>query len=275
MSVTPAQTFGEYDTQLFGHRNRIRRVLRDTTVCTLSIFRSIPRSSWLRAPFYHHVFDDQRKAFAAQLRFMKNLGDFVSLDEAVGLLEGERPLRGRYFCLSFDDAFRNTVTNALPILLDHGATAVLFIPTGFIADGAENPVRADFYPHVRVPIAFMSWEECRAWAAAGMEIGSHTVTHVPPMRLTDAQFREELRTSKEVLEQRLGRPCAHFACPYGRPGIDFDAGRHPGLASAAGYATFLTTRRGSVHRRSTPYAFDRDHTIASWSTSQLRYFFAA
>src|SRR5262245_52022121 len=260
MSISPAQTFPEYDAQLFGQRNKIRRVLRDATVSTLSLLRSVPRSSWLRAPFYHHVFDDQRTAFAAQLRYMRNLGDFVTLDDAVRLLEAEPPLRGRYFCLSFDDAFRNTVTNALPILLDHGARAILFVPTKFVAGGADSPsVRADFYPHVRVPIEFMSWEECRAWVAAGMEIGSHTVTHVSPMRLTDEEFREELRISKDVLEQRIGRPCAHFACPNGRPGVDFDADRHPRLASAAGYATFLTGRRGSAHRRPAPYAFDRDH----------------
>ena len=33
----------------------------------------------IQFPFYHYVFDDQRKNFEDQIRYMKKFGDFISL----------------------------------------------------------------------------------------------------------------------------------------------------------------------------------------------------
>lgn len=63
----------------------------------------------------------------------------------------------------------------------------------------------------------MTWDEVRALADAGMEIGSHTVTHpiLSRQRLEEAEW--ELRHSKAVLEARTGSPVLHFAYPNGQP----------------------------------------------------------
>ncbi|MFI5115099.1 MAG: polysaccharide deacetylase family protein [Terriglobales bacterium] len=63
----------------------------------------------------------------------------------------------------------------------------------------------------------MSWEELRALASDGVEVGCHTETHPILSRLTDlAQLEQEIRGAKKYLEDRLGFPVTHFSYPNGR-----------------------------------------------------------
>ncbi|KKB10282.1 hypothetical protein VE26_05000 [Devosia chinhatensis] len=57
--------------------------------------------------------------------------DIVSLDEA--LLRLAEPRKGRPFVvLTFDDAYRDNLTHALPILQRHEAPFTLYVPTAFV-----------------------------------------------------------------------------------------------------------------------------------------------
>ena len=57
--------------------------------------------------------------------------DIVSLDEALARLAGSR--RGRPFVvLTFDDAYRDNLQHALPILRKHEAPFTLYVPTAFV-----------------------------------------------------------------------------------------------------------------------------------------------
>lgn len=60
-------------------------------------------------------------------------------------------------------------------------------------------------------------------AAAGHEIGSHSWSHPRISRLTPDQFREELRSSKAVLEAQSGAPVLGFRAPSFsiRPGMEW------------------------------------------------------
>jgi len=57
--------------------------------------------------------------------------DIVSLDEALTRLGGAGPAR-RFAVLTFDDGYRDLVSNALPILERHRAPFIVYIPTGAI-----------------------------------------------------------------------------------------------------------------------------------------------
>ncbi len=63
----------------------------------------------------------------------------------------------------------------------------------------------------------MTWDQVRALAADGFEIGAHTKTHPILSRCSSEQVREELAGSKAHIETELGRPCPHFAYPNGQP----------------------------------------------------------
>lgn len=230
-------------------------------------------SGWIRFPYYHHVFDDERAGFARQLSFFRNSGEFITLDQAVALLAAPEPIPGRFFSVSFDDGFRNNHTNAVPLLVEHEAVGTFFVSTLRIretrdADGPPVPHSSETEPE------YLTWAECREMQSAGMTIGSHTVTHARLSELSDGAVESELRASKASIESELGTPCLHFACPWGRPGIDFTHTREPAIAARLGYASFLTTKRGSVTRRTSPLMIERDQLLANWPGHQLRYFFS-
>lgn len=253
---------------------KVRDLARELALFPLGHLRAIPRHGrWIRFPYYHHVFSDEREGFDAQLRYMKNFGDFISIDDAVAALHHERPLEGRYYCITFDDGFRSCWEHAVPVLLEHGATAAFFLPTQFIGTSLEHDreVIRSFHRGGRL-IEFLSWDECREMLDAGMTIGAHTVHHRPLIELTDAEVEWELSESKKVIEDRLGIHCRHFAAPFGVPGVDFHQRRDPEIARRLGYASFLTTRRGSLHRLPAPMQIERDHMIAAAPIWHLRYF---
>lgn len=57
----------------------------------------------------------------------------------------------------------------------------------------------------------MDWDEVRAMARAGVNIGAHTVTHTV-LPLEEPERAEwEIRTSKAEIEKQLGQPCLDFA----------------------------------------------------------------
>ncbi len=260
-------------------RQRVRTVARDSAVAMLSIKRSVPRTNWIRFPYYHHVFDDQRAGFEAHLVWMKKIAAPICLDDAVGMLRDESLIDGRYFCITFDDGYKSCMTNALPILAEHGVPAAFFIATAFVGAAAEErdpKLLGRITAYDRTLTEFLDWDDCRRLVAAGMTVGSHSVTHPRLIDLAAPDVERELLESKQTIERQLGEECRHFSCPKGRPNVDFHEHREPGIAARVGYHSFLTTRRGGVyqHQGLNPMLVPRDHLIASWSVHQLRYFFS-
>jgi len=274
MEVQPVRNYAEFrsrpDRDMW-----LRSMTRGAAIFGLSIGRSIGHTSgWVRFPYYHHVFDDERHGFSRQLDYLRGFGEFISLDNVVSLLEAGDVIDGCYFCITFDDGFKNCVTNALPILLDMGATAAFFLATGYIGLDPKNDkeILLGFFKHGQMLVEFLDWDDCRKLAAAGMIIGSHTVSHSRLTSLVEEDARRELNNSKFTIEEELGRPCDHFCCPYGLPGRDFNVERDPGLVKVVGYKSMLTTERGATRQGDMPHRMRRDHTLANWGNHQLRYF---
>jgi peptidoglycan/xylan/chitin deacetylase (PgdA/CDA1 family) len=49
-----------------------------------------------------------------------------------------------------------------------------------------------------------------------IDIGSHTATHPDLTRIPPDVAEEEIRTSRQIIEDRLGREVSAFAYPFGR-----------------------------------------------------------
>jgi peptidoglycan/xylan/chitin deacetylase (PgdA/CDA1 family) len=110
------------------------------------------------------------------------------------------------------------------------------------ADRAEDPrlvAHLDERAGVDVAAAdpgrdlFLTWDQARALAAAGMGIGAHTRHHPNLARLPEAEQRAELAESKQALERELGREVAALAYPFGVAGASDATTRR--LAREAGY----------------------------------------
>lgn len=205
---------------------------------------------WILFQFYHWVLDDERKAFRHQLQFLRRYGDFISVDQAIAALQSPSGIGGRYFCVTFDDGFRNGLTNAAPVLKDLGVPAAFFLPTKYIGLDLDDDWEeiAPFYQRSYTTFdryfEFLNWDECRELADAGFTLGSHTLSHARLSSLKREEAALELSQSKQVIEAQLARPCHHFCCPWGKAGRDFDPEVHPEMARELGYRSFLTTEAG-------------------------------
>jgi peptidoglycan/xylan/chitin deacetylase (PgdA/CDA1 family) len=61
----------------------------------------------------------------------------------------------------------------------------------------------------------MTWAQVTEAVSTGLiTIGSHTHTHADLDRGTRAQMEDELRTSKQLIEDNLGIACDDFAYPH-------------------------------------------------------------
>lgn len=92
----------------------------------------------------------------------------------------------------------------------------------------------------------MTWDQARALAKDPLvTLGAHTCRHLALAKLPAHEARREVTESIERLENELGKPCRHFAYPYGDAG---SAGqREFDLLSSLGMATAVTTQKGHVH----------------------------
>lgn len=254
---------------------RVRNAARAAAIAGLSVTRSPTRQSdWIRFPYYHHVFDDECAGFERHIRYFKNIGEIIGIDDAVEMIASGAPIDGRYICITFDDGFKNWIENAVPILVSEDAVAAFFVATGYIGTDieADRDRLLAFYDDGARLMEFLTWDDCRTMAEAGMAIGSHSEGHVHLKDISDAEAMAELKRSRETIERETGRPCRHFCCPFGRAGIDYDPGRHPGMARDAGYASFLTGHRGANRKGASAFDIRRDHLLANWGNYQLRYF---
>ena len=140
----------------------------------------------------------------SHVRYLQRRGyRFLTAEE---LLELGRP-SARTAVLTFDDGFRNWLSEAVPLLNRLGVRATFYVCPGMF--GGQ---------HWQVPgEAGRLLEEAgvRALADAGMELGSHSLSHPDLRKLDDGELAAELRESKEAVERITGSPCRTFAYPFG------------------------------------------------------------
>lgn len=123
----------------------------------------------------------------------------------------------RTLSVTFDDAYRSVLTDALPVLQELGIPGTLFVPTAHVGGRPMSWLGIDNWfggPHESELIG-CTWEEIRALAHAGWEIGSHTLTHPHLTAVSDRELEHELRESKAECEAELGTECRSLSYPYG------------------------------------------------------------
>lgn len=79
----------------------------------------------------------------------------------------------------------------------------------------------------------LTWEQVAAMDQRGFEFGSHSVSHAVLANLTDADLRDEVTRSKQILETRLGHEVPTIAYPVGKE-FAF-SGRVEEITREAGY----------------------------------------
>jgi peptidoglycan/xylan/chitin deacetylase (PgdA/CDA1 family) len=113
---------------------------------------------------------------------------------------------GRSASITFDDGLVRTAHEGVHVLLERGIPCSMFVSTGLLGK-----------PHPDLDGAMiMTPAEVVELAGAGVEIGAHSVDHVRLDELEYADTLDQLRRSRAVLEDLLGKPVRSMAYPYGR-----------------------------------------------------------
>lgn len=189
------------------------------------------------ASFRKYVVSPQ--AFADQMTWLA-VGGYtpVSLDRIVAHWRGRGTLPPRSVVITFDDGYRDCLEHTVPILQARRFPAVFYVVAGLV--GAPSRwLRAER----GFELQLAGWPALRALERAGLECGSHTMTHPRLPRLDAEACHTELRDARATLEDALGRRVLHLAYPFGA----WDE-RVASIAAEAGYTTACTVRPGIARR---------------------------
>jgi peptidoglycan/xylan/chitin deacetylase (PgdA/CDA1 family) len=117
----------------------------------------------------------------------------------------------RSVVVTIDDGVADFYENALPILMQHGVTATLYVVTGLVG-GRCAWLDAEGEGHRLM----LTWEKIGEISRCGIECAAHTHSHPELDILPVEAARKEILQSKAALEAYLGRSVASFAYPYGK-----------------------------------------------------------
>jgi peptidoglycan/xylan/chitin deacetylase (PgdA/CDA1 family) len=197
---------------------------------------------------YYKVCTSPRR-FAEHMQSLAEAGwQGVSLREGLDVLTGKKQISSRPAVITFDDGFHDFYTAAFPILKQHGFSATMYLPTAFIGND-----RRAFKSR-----ACLSWSEIKELQQAGIEFGSHTVTHPVLYDLSWQEIERELALSKDQIEQKLGESVISFAYPYAFPQEDAPFTKaFAELLRRGGYRNCVTTVVGRAQSDDNPFSLKR------------------
>jgi peptidoglycan/xylan/chitin deacetylase (PgdA/CDA1 family) len=208
--------------------------------------------------------------FASQIRWLGQHYEIVSLRQLADRMTRRLPLR-RVASITFDDGYSGVFDHALPLLLDCGVPATVFVVaeapeqrsrfwwdqadairastperrhrwlTALCGDsdrilsevGTASGATAQLSAHAA------EWTAVREAADRGFEIGAHSATHRALPALSDLEVDDEVSRSRAVIHDATGVQPEFFAYPYGL----WDS-RSRAAVRRAGYRGALTLDAG-------------------------------
>lgn len=110
----------------------------------------------------------------------------------------------------------------------------------------------------------IDWNEARRMAAAGYELGAHTLEHVVLTLEGPMRIEREVRGSKELIERAIGAPVRHFSYCNG-----WYSDQLIRCVSRAGFASAVTTEDFPNRLGESPFTLKRKMLWENFSTGVL------
>lgn len=174
--------------------------------------------------------------FEAMMSYLKQAGFHpVSQTQLFRALFAGAPLPAQPVLLTFDDGYDDNAAVAAPILEKYGFTGTFYVVTDKIGT-----------------TEYMTWEQVAGLENQGMEVGSHTSTHLDLTTLSAADLKHELADSAGVIKSHLDHPVYWLCYPAGK--YDADVTRY---AREAGYLLAVTIESGEQQSSDAPFALSR------------------
>ena len=171
--------------------------------------------------------------FDQQMQYLSEQGYTpISLAELFAAGSNGEKLPPRPVIITFDDGYEDNYLTALPIMEKYNMKATIFVIAGQVGQPE-----------------YMTWQQLKAAQARGIEIGSHTFSHVALSDLPPTEQLNELVRSKQMLEAKLGQPVNFLAYPYGQYTNDTIAAlKQAGYTGACSGQPGLGSVRGDVYQ---------------------------
>jgi len=178
--------------------------------------------------------------FKEQLQLLHDEGyESVTASQIADYLEGKADLPEKAVALTFDDGLKSVLTESKPLMDKHG-----FVGTAFLISESVGGK------------GHLTWEDVAELEKAGWEIGSHTVSHINPTKVSAEKLAEELAGSKATLEEHTASKVISLAYPYGN--YDNDVMRE---VREAGYRIAFSIDRGPADQTDDPMRVPRQMVV--------------
>lgn len=230
---------------------------------------------------YHKVLpeaeESQHKVFVTCEQFQQHMQFLskrgftpITFKDYFSYSEGRMPLThfpAKPIFITFDDGYKNNLTNALPVLQQFNFKCVLFALGNDKMTCNEWDVKQGEPAH-----ALMVAKELAEMSAAGVEIGAHTLNHPDLTHLSAEAAFQEIVQSKENLEAVIGDEVISFAYPYGYYN---DVVRQ--LVVRAGFKYAVATDTGGLHLEDDHFRIfrvnimPRDNALQIWKKTRHWY----
>ena len=217
-----------------------RRAIRFCAAAAAALLVAWPQAAAVAADsavvfMYHRFGEPSFPATNIRLdQFQAHLDELASgeytvlpVPEIVAAIKAGRPLPAGAVGITIDDAYRSVYTEAWPRLTAAGFPFTLFVATDPVDKGYKN---------------FLTWDQIRDLAAAGVTIGAHSASHLHMVDATPGEARADIARSRERFLAELGTQPEIFAYPYGEISL---AVRD--LVIAAGYRFAFGQHSGAIY----------------------------
>ena len=174
--------------------------------------------------------------------FYKNNWKSFTISELVSLDK----IPEKSFVITFDDGFEDNFRNALTILQKYNFKATIYLVPNQKTNHWEEK-------NTSVLSNLLNNEQILQMQNSGLiEFGSHTLSHVNLSTITDEQLLNELKKSKEEVENIIKKECEAFAYPYGK----FDE-KIVSFVKEVGYKNATVVKRGLFEQNDDVFTIKR------------------
>lgn len=175
----------------------------------------VPARKGLPILMYHKVSESEIDGITISTEKLKQQFEFIrrkgyqtlSFDELAAAIKIGKPLPKRPLILTFDDAYRNFMKHAVPLLKTYGFKASVFIPVGYMGktnnwDNGSDPI--------------LSAVEIKELAYTGsIEFGIHSYLHRSYAELDPVGMKNDLDLCIQTLDYHNIPFVRVLAYPYG------------------------------------------------------------
>jgi peptidoglycan/xylan/chitin deacetylase (PgdA/CDA1 family) len=238
----------------------LARVLRSVSGARVPIlmYHSVSDSLFGKSHPYYQI-NCSPPVFARQMRWLRRNGyRTLNLTQMWTAMETGQDV-AKTVVITFDDGYRDFYTDAFDAMRQCGFSATIFLATDRIQN---TPVRID-------GVDYLTWSEVAELHKAGIQFGSHTVSHPDLRSLSPEQIEYELGCSKETIEQKLGAPVESFSYPFAFPEEDKTFTQFlVGILENLGFENGVSTIIGRAGKHDNRYYLPR-LPVNSWDDAAL------